>query len=373
MKFNDLDIYNKYLNKKIKRAINTTIKENNFIFGNSVVKLESYLSKFVGCQNTITVGSGTDALFLSLMSLNLKPGDQVIIPSFSWLSVMEVVLLLNLKPIFVDTDINSFNLDISKIERLITNRTKVIISTSLFGRSVDLKKLKSITRKKKLALIEDAAQNFGSNIGNKSACNIADISCTSFFPTKNLGCFGDGGAIFTNNKKIAQKIKMLRNHGQKTYNNTNFVGLNSRLGSIQASILLEKLKELKKKKILQKNTYNRYSKFFSSKNIKGFPECRFSSKYYDDMNSHFSIIVKRRKLFIDYLKKYKLEYKIYYSKPLYKQFNYKKKIKLLNTEFICKNIISLPFNEFSKTRFNKTLNLLAKIIDKDKGIFFEKK
>lgn len=373
MKFNDLDIYNKYLNKKIKRVIDTTVKENNFIFGNSVTKLESYLSKFVGCNNTISVGSGTDALFLSLMSLDLNPGDQVIIPSFSWLSVMEVVLLLHLKPIFVDTDINSFNLDISKIEKLITNKTKVIISTSLFGRSVDLKKLKSIASKNRLVLIEDAAQNFGSNIGHENACNIADISCTSFFPTKNLGCFGDGGAIFTNNNKIAKKIKMLRNHGQKSYNKSNFIGLNSRIGSIQASILLEKVKDLNKKKIRHRNTYNRYSKFFSSKKISGFPECRFSNNYYDDMNSQFSIIVRKRKLLIHYLNKYKVEYKIYYSKPLYNQFNFKKNDRLFNTEFICKNIISLPFNEFSKIRFNKTLNILEKIIKKNKGIFFEKK
>ena len=205
--FNDLDLYNKKYKKKILNSIQKTVNENNFIFGNNVKKLERKLSKFTGSKYVCTVGSGTDALLISLLSLNLKKGAEIILPSFSWLSVIEVVLLLKLKPIFVDVNTENFNLNIHKIKKLITRKTRAVISTSLFGRSCDLNKLKKILPKK-IKLIEDGAQNFGSIFG-KNSLNIADISCTSFFPSKNLGSFGDGGAIFTNNNLIYKRIKML--------------------------------------------------------------------------------------------------------------------------------------------------------------------
>ncbi len=370
---NDLDIYNSYFNKKIFIKLKKTINENNFIFGKSVKKLELLLSKYTGSKYTVTVGSGTDALFLSLKSLNLKRGDEVIIPSFSWLSVLEVILLLNLKPVFIDTDVNSFNLDLNKIKKLLTKKTKVIISTSLFGRSIDLRYLKKVCIRNKIILIEDAAQNFGSKIGKFNACNIADITCTSFFPTKNLGCYGDGGAIFTNNKNINDKLIRLRNHGQKKYNHGEIAGMNSRLGSLQACILIEKLKDINNKKIKQKKLYKNYLNFFKKKKIFGYPSERINGNNYNDMNSQFSILVKNRNLLIKLFKKYKIDYKIYYSKPLYKQFNIKKNIRLKNTEYICKRIISLPFNDLSKKRFNSVLTKLTKIISLKKGVFFEKK
>ena len=371
MRFNDLDLYNAYLKSEIKNKINKVLNQNNFIFGDEVNKLEKSLSKFTGSKYTISVGSGTDALMLSLMCLNLKPWDEVLIPSFSWLSVLEVVLILKLKPIFLDTKLEDYNLDTSTVEKLINKRTKALISTSLFGRTIDLVKLKKICNKYKIVLIEDAAQNFGSKMNNISSCNIAHITCTSFFPTKNLGSFGDGGAIFTNNNKYYNILRRLRNHGQANYNNSNIVGMNSRLGTIQASILLHKLTDIKKKKDRHKKIYEAYSNFFEKKNIVGYPLSR-KKNIFDDMNSQFSILVKKRSLLIYYLKKYKIDYKIYYSKPLYKQFNLKNNIYLKNTEFICKKIITLPFNDFSKHRFNLVIKCLEKIISLNKGIFFEK-
>lgn len=372
MSFNDLDLYNDYLNKGIIREIKKTFKENNFIFGSNVLKFEKLLSKFVGAKHSVTVGSGTDALLICLLSLGLKKNDEIIIPSFSWLSVLEVILLLNLKPVFVDTDIKTFNLDVSKVEKLISKRTKVIISTSLFGRSVDLIRLKKLCNKKGLNLIEDAAQNFGSNIGQSSACNIADLTCTSFFPSKNLGGYGDGGAIFTNKTKYFNKFLRLRNHGQNKYNESKLVGVNSRLGTLQASVLIKKMQDIKKKKMRHKKIYLNYSNFFKKHKISGFPEPRQNSLY-DDMNSQFSILVKKRNLLIKNLKKYNISYKIYYTKPLYKQFGIKNKIFLKNTELICKKIISLPFNDFSESRLKNVLVKLEKIISKEKGIFFEEK
>ena len=372
MRLNDLDLYNKYLNIKIRNIINKSLKENNFIFGDSVKKLEKKLSELSGSKYTITVGSGTDALLLSLMCLDLKSGDEIIIPSFSWLSVLEVVLFLKLKPVFLETNLNDFNIDISSVEKKINKKTKALISTSLFGRSVDLIQLKEICKRNKITLIEDAAQNFGSKIGKLNSCNIADFSCTSFFPSKNLGAYGDGGAIFTNNKKFYKILIKIRNHGQIKYNKSSLVGLNSRIGSIQASILLQKLKDFKEKKKIHKKVYFDYSNFFKKNKIVGFPLDRNGTKF-DDMNSQFSILIRKRSLFIRYLDKYKIDYKIYYSKPLYKQFNLKNNLYLKNTEFICKRIITLPFNEFSRKRFNYVLKNLSKVISTNKGIFFEKK
>ena len=197
---NDLDLYNKKLNNKIRKSLNKEIDNNNFIFGKSVKNLENKLSKLINIKYVASVGSGTDALLLSLLCLNLKKNDQIIIPSFSWLSVLEVVLMLGLKPIYAETDLETFNQDLKSVKKLINKKTKVIISTSLFGRSADLIKLKEICKKKKIILIEDAAQNFGSKIKKKDSCSFADLTCTSFFPSKNLGCFGDGGAVFTKKK-----------------------------------------------------------------------------------------------------------------------------------------------------------------------------
>ncbi len=369
---NDLDLYNKKYKKNIIKSIIKTIDENNFIFGKDVIKLENKLSKFTGSKYVCTVGSGTDALLLSLLALNLKKGDEIIIPSFSWLSVVEIVLLLNLKPIFVDSKLEDFNLDINHLKKKLTKRTKAVISTSLFGRTCNLKKLRKILPKN-VALIEDAAQNLGSTFENTNSLNIADISCTSFFPSKNLGSFGDGGAIFTNNKKIFEKLLRLRNHGQLKYSITSSSpGLNSRLGSIQASILLEKLKGINAKINNQIKLYSKYQNFFLKNNIIGFPKLNTNSNTREALST-FNILVKKRYKLIKLFKKNKIPYKIYYPRPLYDQYNLKNKIKLKNTEFLCKSIISLPFNDLSKTRFKSILNKLNKIISINKEIFFEKK
>ena len=198
------------------------------------------------------------------------------------------------------------------------------------------------------------------------------MTCTSFFPSKNLGCFGDGGAVFTKKKKYYNLILRLRNHGQKKYNDSTCVGINSRLGSLQAAVLIEKLKDLKSKKKKQKSIYKKYSEFFQKNNIKGFPLERDSNKNFDDMNNQFSMIVKKRASLIKEFNKYNIKFKIYYSKPLYKQFKIKNKIYLKKTEYLCKNIISLPFNDISSKRSKKVLANLQKIIDNNRSIFFEK-
>ncbi len=370
MRFNDLDILNTENKKIFIQGFENTLNKNNFIFGNEVLMLERKLSKMTKNKYCVTVGSGTDALYLSLLSIKIKKNDQILIPSFSWLSVLEVVLMLGAKPVFIKTNRQTFNIDEVDILKKINKNTKAIISTSLFGRSSNLNFIKSLCKRKKIYHIEDAAQNFGSKINNTDACSIADITCTSFFPSKNLGCFGDGGAIFTNKKKIYSLIKILRNHGQITYSNSKDIGINSRLGSIQAAIILNKLKFFKKQIRLQRLTYKKLQKFFFEKNIVGFPTVMTK-----DQNSYclFNILVKNRKKLIKLLNRDKIPYKIYYSRPLYKQYRIVNKFKCKVTEQICNQIISLPFNYLSKSRFKTTTEKLSKIIKKNRSIFFEKK
>ena len=370
IKFNDLDIFNKKINNNILKILKKDFDKNEFIFGKSVENLEKVLKKLTGSKFVCTVGSGTDAILLCLLSLNLKKGDEIIIPSFSWLSVAEMVLLCGCKPVYLDTSLSTFNIDEKLIEKKITKKTKGIISTSLFGRSADLFYIKRICKKHKLFFIEDAAQNFGSIIKKKNSCNIADMTITSFFPSKTLGSYGDGGAIFTNNKKIFEKIKNLRNHGQQSYSISKMIGLNSRIGTIQASILLEKIKKLNFKIKNQKKIYIKYQNFFIKNKIEGFPKYR--KQHYDDVYGQFSILIKKRKVFIKHLKNNKIPFKVYYPLPLYRQFNQKNNIFLKNTEFLCKHIISLPHNDMSQVRFKMILNFLRKIIKFDRKIFFEK-
>ena len=372
MRFNDLDIYNRYFHKLILKNIRIEIKKNNFIFSKTVKRFENILAKKVGSKYSLTTGSGTDSLILSLLSLNVSRGDEIIIPSFSWLSVLESVLIVGATPIFVDSDIKSFNLDVIDVKKKITSKTKAVISTSLFGRTCELDLLKKYLPKK-IFLIEDGAQNFGSVYKGKNSLNFADISCTSFFPTKNLGSFGDGGAIFTNNKKVIDRVYKLRNHGQKKYSIASIdkPGLNSRIGSIQSSILIQKIKKIKYKISKQNKLYKNYQKFFLKNKISGFPLFRNNFEIKDSCSS-FNIIVKKRAKLINKFRKEKVPYKIYYPKPLYSQYNLKKKLKLVNTEFLCKSIISLPYNDMSSIRFNLVLNKLQKIINEDRKIFFEK-
>ena len=372
MRFNDLDIYNRYFHKLILKNIRIEIKKNNFIFSKTVKRFENILAKKVGSKYSLTTGSGTDSLILSLLSLNVSRGDEIIIPSFSWLSVLESVLIVGATPIFVDSDIKSFNLDVIDVKKKITSKTKAVISTSLFGRTCELDLLKKYLPKK-IFLIEDGAQNFGSLYRGKNSLNLADISCTSFFPTKNLGSFGDGGAIFTNNKKVIERVYKLRNHGQKKYSIASIdkPGLNSRIGSIQSSILIQKIKKIKYKISKQNQLYKNYQKFFLKNKISGFPLFRNNFEIKDSCSS-FNIIVKKRAKLINKFRKEKVPYKIYYPKPLYSQYNLKKKLKLVNTEFLCKSIISLPYNDMSSIRFNLVLNKLQKIINEDRKIFFEK-
>ena len=253
MKMNQIymaDLYGQYLNIKeeVDQSIQQVIESAIFIKGGKVTEFEQHLKEYMGCP-VITCGNGTDALQIAFMALELKPGDEVITTPFTFVATAEVLALLGLKPVFVDVNPGTFNIDIEKIEAVITSRTRAILPVHLFGQSVNMEQVMAIARKYDLYVVEDAAQSLGTDYWSGDGKNlksgtIGHIGCTSFFPSKNLGAFGDGGAIFSRNEELAARIRSIANHGMKVRYYYERIGVNSRLDSIQAAILDVKLKYL---------------------------------------------------------------------------------------------------------------------------------
>ena len=245
-----VDLKSQYMKIKpqVDQAINDVLSSTQFINGEHVKSFQNELAAYLGVKHVITCANGTDALQISMMALGLKPGDEIITPSFTYIATTEVIGLLGLKPVFVDCDPENFNISVDEVEKAITKKTKAIVPVHLFGQSSDMKSIMSLAKKYNLFVIEDNAQAIGSdylgfNIPQKTG-TIGNIGCTSFFPSKNLGCFGDGGAIMTNDDELAKKLRMIANHGQSKRYYHDIVGCNSRLDNIQAAVLRIKLKEL---------------------------------------------------------------------------------------------------------------------------------
>jgi len=246
-----VDLHSQY--EKIKEKVNAGIQEvidtTTFIKGGKVVDFQRDLETYLKVKHVIPVGNGTDALQIALMALGLKPGDEVITPTFTFIATAEVIALLGLTPVVVDVDFDTFNISIDSLKKAITPKTKAIIPVHLFGQNADMEAVLAIAKEHNLFVVEDACQSIGSvytfadGTQVQSGC-MGDIGCTSFFPSKNLGCFGDGGAIFTNNDELAAKMRAIANHGMVVRYYHNLVGVNSRLDSIQAAVLEVKLKYL---------------------------------------------------------------------------------------------------------------------------------
>lgn len=242
MNYFNVDRQFKSIEKNFNKDFKQLSKKCDFILGEHVAELELQLERYTNSR-CVTVGNGTDALYVSLLSLGLCPSDEVIVPSFTWVSTAEVVLQAGCKLVLCDIDKDNFNIDLEDLKNKITNNTKAIIPVSLFGQISNLKDIMILAKSKSITVIEDAAQSFGATHNGELSCSIADISTTSFFPTKPLSCWGDGGAIFTKSEKLYDELRVIPRHGQKDrkYNFTRW-GINSRLDTLQALVLLNKFK-----------------------------------------------------------------------------------------------------------------------------------
>jgi UDP-2-acetamido-2-deoxy-ribo-hexuluronate aminotransferase len=239
MQFIDLKSRHQSIGNNINARIQKVMDHGQFILGPEVRELECKLAEYTGSKHCVTVSSGTDSLLIALMALGVGAGDEVITVPYTWISTAEVIALLSAKPVFVDIRPDTWNMDESQVESAITEKTKAIIPVSIYGQCPDMDAINAIAEKYNLPVIEDAAQSFGATYKGKKSCNLSTIGSTSFFPSKPLGCYGDGGALFTTDDELAEKFRWIRVHGQERKHHHPILGLNGRMDTIQAAILLE--------------------------------------------------------------------------------------------------------------------------------------
>ena len=336
---------------EIEKSVDNVYNHARFIMGPEINELEENLCKFTGAKNAISCGSGTDALLLAMMALDIKPDDEIITTPFTFIATAETIALLGAKPVFVDIDEETYDIDPSKIEDAITHKTKAIIAVSLFGQPSDLDKINQYTNNKytnqQIYHIIDGAQSFGATYKGKTEVHYSDVYTTSFFPAKPLGCYGDGGAVLTNNDELAEKMRMLRVHGQNKRYSHKYIGLGARLDTIQAAILNVKLKhypeDLKKRQEVAQKYTNLFSFAHSPiTHLPIHPSDRTSAW------AQYSIRVKDRDKLQERLKEVGIPTAVHYPKPLHLQECFKylgyKEGDFPVAKKVSREIMSLPMN-----------------------------
>lgn len=321
MEIKMVDLQTQYLHikKEIDEAIAKVIDSTAFINGPAVKEFQENLANYVGCKHVITCGNGTDALQISLMALGLQPGDEVITTPFTFIATAEVAGLLGFKPVFVDVHPDTFNIDASKIEAAITPRTKAIVPVHLFGQCADMSEILRIARKHAIPVVEDACQAIGATIDGKMAGTMGNIGCTSFFPSKNLGCYGDGGAIFTNDDALATRLRGIANHGSFVKYHHDMIGVNSRLDSIQAAILNVKLRHLDEFTAARQKAAETYNRLLADCDWFSTPAVApFTTHVYHQYTLRLREDIDRARV-IEKLKALGIPAMIYYPVPLHLQ------------------------------------------------------
>lgn len=314
--FIDLKAQQNRIKDKIDAGIQNVLTHGQYILGPEVIELEEKLASYVGAKHCITCANGTDALQIAQMAFGIGPGDEVITPGFTYIATAETVALLGAKPVYVDVNPKTYNLDVEKLEAAITPRTKAIIPVSLYGQCADFDAINAVATKYGIPVIEDAAQSFGATYKGRKSCNLSTVACTSFFPSKPLGCYGDGGAIFTNDDELAKVIRQIARHGQdKRYHHIR-VGVNSRLDTLQAAILLPKLEILDDEMQARQKVAEIYNQLFSQAGINTTP---FVESYNTSAWAQYTIQVDSRVEVQEKLKAQGIPTAVHYPIPLNKQ------------------------------------------------------
>ena len=345
-----VDLIGQYskIKNEIDRNIISSIESGRFVNGPIVKEFSENLSDYLNVKNVIPCANGTDALQISFMALDLKKGDEIICPSWTYIATAEAAAILGLKVVFCDVDLETFNTRADLIEPHINKRTKAIVPVHLYGQSCDMAPIIKLAKKYDLKIIEDNAQAIGckytfTNGETKFTGTLGHIGTTSFYPSKNLGCYGDGGAIFTNDDSLAEKIKMIVNHGEKIKYHHEIVGCNSRLDSIQAEILDVKLKYLDDYNYNRNVMANNYNLVFNEINEIKIPKVNINSNHVYHQYTLRVLNGKRNEL-KNYLTKHGIPSMIYYPIPIHKQKPYLSNQALKNTEILVDQVISLPIH-----------------------------
>ncbi|MEZ4897604.1 MAG: DegT/DnrJ/EryC1/StrS family aminotransferase [Saprospiraceae bacterium] len=348
----DLSAQYEKIHREIQEQIQETLTTTQFINGPKVEQFASSLATYLSCDYVIPCANGTDALQIALMAVGLQPGDEVIVPSFTYVATAEVIALLKLTPIMIDVDPQTFNVTAELIEPHITEKTKAIVPVHLFGQNCDLEPILALARRHDLWVIEDAAQSIGADYTFSDgrimkSGTMGHIGCTSFFPSKNLGCYGDGGAIFTRDAELAQKLKMIANHGQSRRYYHEIIGVNSRLDALQAGILQVKLAHLDEYGHARYQAAQWYHQKFADNPQLITP---YEAPYTNHVYHQYTLQVAngQRDGLDQYLTEKQIPHAIYYPVPLYEQNAFSPFRGLVDylpvTDQLCKSVISLPIH-----------------------------
>lgn len=347
-----VDLISQYekIQAQVDSSVLNVIRSAAFINGPEVKSFQAELEAYNGSKHVIPCANGTDALQIAMMALDLKPGDEVIVPTFTYVATAEVIALLRLTPVLVDVDPLTFNIDVARVEKAITPKTKAVVPVHLFGQCADMDPLMELCKKHNLYVIEDAAQGIGSDYISKDgtrrkAGSMGHIGCTSFFPSKNLGCYGDGGAIFTNDDTLAAKMRMVANHGQSRLYYFDEIGVNSRLDSIQAAILRCKLPHLDSYNASRRALADAYDAAFASQPALVTPtRAPFTTHVFHQYT--LQVVSGSREALKDHLNAAGVPAMIYYPVPLHQQKAYLdpryKDGDFPVSENLCATVISLP-------------------------------
>lgn len=344
IEFIDLKAQQSRIKAEIDAGIQRVLAHGQYILGPEVTELEERLAAYVGAKYCITCANGTDALQIAQMAFGIGPGDEAITPGFTYIATAETVALLGAKPVYVDVNPKTYNLDAEKLEAAITPRTKAIIPVSLYGQCADFDVINAIAEKYGIPVIEDAAQSFGATYKGRKSCNLSTVACTSFFPSKPLGCYGDGGAIFTNDDELAKVIRQIARHGQdKRYHHIR-VGVNSRLDTLQAAILLPKLEILDDEMQARQKVAEVYNQLFNRAGIHTTPylEAHNTSAW-----AQYTIQVDNRAEVQEKLKVQGIPTAVHYPIPLNKQPAVADTDVMLSIgDAIAERVMSLPMHPY---------------------------
>ncbi|MEK6724984.1 MAG: DegT/DnrJ/EryC1/StrS family aminotransferase [Deltaproteobacteria bacterium] len=354
------------IKSEIDEAVLNALEATQFILGPNVQRFEEEAAAFLGVKHAVSLANGTEALHLALLASGIGKGDEVITTPFTFIATAEAISYVGAKPVFVDIDPRTFNIDPKKMEEYIVahgvSRMKAIIPVHLYGQAADMDPIMAIAKKHKLKVIEDCAQSFGGDYKGKMTGSFGEFGCYSFFPSKNLGCYGDGGMVTTNDPELAEKVKMLRNHGSKVRYYHSVIGYNSRLDEIQAAILRVKLKRMKRFNELRNRNAHLYSKMLEGTGV--------TPPFEDGNGMHvyhqYTVKTSSRDRIIEALAKEGIASAIYYPVPLHKQDVYKKDYQGLSlpiTEKVSQEVLSLPiFPELTEEEIKKVVSTILTVL-----------
>ena len=343
MEFIDLAAQQQRIKSEIDANIQKVLTHGKYILGPEVAELEEKLAAYTGAKYCITCANGTDALQIALMALGIGPGDEVITPGFTYIATAETVALLGAKPVYVDVYENTYNLNVELLEAAITDKTKAIIPVSLYGQCADFDGINAIAAKHNIPVIEDGAQSFGASYKGRKSGNLTTISCTSFFPSKPLGCYGDGGAIFTSDDELAQIIRQIARHGQDRRYHHIRVGVNSRLDTLQAAILLPKLAILDDEMRLRQEVAANYQRLFTEV---GFTATPYIEAHNISAYAQFTVRVPNRDAVQAKLKEAGIPTAVHYPIPLNKQPAVASDAILPVGDRVAEEVMSLPMHPY---------------------------